>query len=172
MKFQSFWVKEPRHSQNDTAKKCCLYRSTPRNTIFNNRLRGLRFLFRILQTSTFILGCSPNYFARLIVIYSSSKIYSMFPPTYIGCDYCCVTFVSLFINLRHPRDFTSHTSRKGTLYFEILCYELQDPEILTNSTQNKFISSCWILNFSQITHRPCLVKTWIRSYTLWGTRTP
>ena len=30
----------------------------------------------------------------------------------IGCDYC-VTCVSLFINLRHPRDFTSHTSRRG-----------------------------------------------------------
>ena len=24
--------------------------------------------------------------------------------------------MSLFINLRHPRDFTSHTSRRGTLY--------------------------------------------------------
>ena len=30
----------------------------------------------------------------------------MFPPTYISYDYCCVTFVSLFINLRPPRDFT------------------------------------------------------------------
>ena len=55
-------------------------------------------------------------FARLIAIYFSGKIYSMFPPTYISCDYCCVTFVSLFINLRHSRDFTSHTSRRGTLY--------------------------------------------------------
>ena len=40
----------------------------------------------------------------------------MFPPTYISCDYYCVTFVSLSINLPHPRDFTSHTSRRGTLY--------------------------------------------------------
>ena len=61
------------------------------------------------------------FFARLVAIYSPWKIprysvYSMFPPTYISCDYCCVTFVSIFINLRHPRDFTSHTSRWGTLY--------------------------------------------------------
>ena len=49
--------------------------------------------------------------ARLIAIYSSWKVYSMFPPTRINCYYCCVTFVSLFINLSHPRDFTSHTSR-------------------------------------------------------------
>ena len=27
-----------------------------------------------------------------------------------------VTCVSLFINLRHPRDFTSHTSRRATMY--------------------------------------------------------
>ena len=33
----------------------------------------------------------------------------------ISCDYCCVSFVPLFINWRHPRDFTSHTSRTGTL---------------------------------------------------------
>ena len=33
----------------------------------------------------------------------------------ISCDYC-VSFVSLFINLCHPRDFTSHISRRGTLY--------------------------------------------------------
>ena len=43
----------------------------------------------------------------------------MYPPTYISCDYCCVTFASLF-NFRHPRDFTSHTSRRGTLYIYIL----------------------------------------------------
>ena len=43
----------------------------------------------------------------------------MFPPTYISCEYCCVTFVSLFINLHHPRDFTSHTSRRGTLYYYV-----------------------------------------------------
>ena len=42
--------------------------------------------------------------------------WTMFPPTYISCDYCCVSFVILFINLRHPRDFKSHTSRRGTLY--------------------------------------------------------
>ena len=46
----------------------------------------------------------------------------MFPPTYISCDYCCVTFVSLFINLGHPRDLTSHTSRRGTLYIYINVY--------------------------------------------------
>ena len=40
----------------------------------------------------------------------------MFPSTYVSCDYCCITFVSPFINLRHRRDFTSHTSRRGTLY--------------------------------------------------------
>ena len=40
----------------------------------------------------------------------------MFPPTYTTCNCCCVTFVSLFINLRHLRDFMSHTSRRGTLY--------------------------------------------------------
>ena len=32
----------------------------------------------------------------------------------ISYDYCCVSSVSLFINLGHPRDFTSHTSRRGT----------------------------------------------------------
>ena len=48
-------------------------------------------------------------------MYSSWKIYSMFSPTYISCDYCCVTFVSLFINLRHPRDLMSHTTWRGTL---------------------------------------------------------
>ena len=32
----------------------------------------------------------------------------------ISCDSCCVTCVSL-LKLRHPRDFTSHTSRRGTL---------------------------------------------------------
>ena len=94
-----------------------------RDTIINNSLRGLRFLFRMLRTRTiFILGCSTKLrvlFARLIAIYSSWKVYSMFPPTYISCDYCCVTFVSLFINLRHPRDFTSHTYRRGTLYIYI-----------------------------------------------------
>ena len=45
----------------------------------------------------------------------------MFPPTYVSCDYCCGTFVSLFINLRHPRDFTSHTSRRRTL---LLCINM------------------------------------------------
>ena len=35
----------------------------------------------------------------------------MFLPTHIGCDYCCVTFVSLF-NLRYPRDF-SRTHPEG-----------------------------------------------------------
>ena len=58
-------------------------------------------------------------FVRSIAIYSSWEIYSMFPPTYISCDYCCVTFVSLFISLRHSRDFTSHKSRRGTLYIYI-----------------------------------------------------
>ena len=44
-------------------------------------------------------------------------IYSMFPPTYnISCNYCCVTFVPLFINLRHPLDFTSHTCRREILF--------------------------------------------------------
>ena len=43
-------------------------------------------------------------FARLLAIYSPWKIYSMFPPTCISCGYCCITFVPLFINLRHPRD--------------------------------------------------------------------
>ena len=35
-------------------------------------------------------------FARLIAIYSSWKIYSMFPPIYtsISCNYCCVASVS------------------------------------------------------------------------------
>ena len=49
-------------------------------------------------------------------MYSSWKINPVFYPTYyVSCDYCCVTLVSLFITLRHPRDFTSHTSRRGTL---------------------------------------------------------
>ena len=30
----------------------------------------------------------------------------------ISCDYCCATFVSLFINLRHPR-ISSHTHSEG-----------------------------------------------------------
>ena len=42
-------------------------------------------------------------------LHVSSNIYK--------CDYCCDTFVPLFINLRHPRDFTSQTSRRGTLYY-------------------------------------------------------
>ena len=55
--------------------------------------------------------------ARLSAIYSSYNIYSMFPRTYISRNYCCVTFfVSLFINLRHPRDFTSHIFRRRPLY--------------------------------------------------------
>ena len=53
--------------------------------------------------------------ARLIAIFFLMKIYLMFPSTYITCDYCCVTFMSLF-NLRHLRDLTSYTSRRGTLY--------------------------------------------------------
>ena len=44
---------------------------------------------------------------------------TMFLP-YMSCDYyyyChnCVTCLSFFINLRHLRDFTSHTTRRGTL---------------------------------------------------------
>ena len=43
-------------------------------------LRGLRFLFGVLRRSTtLIFGCQ-LLFARLIAIYSSWKIYSMFPP--------------------------------------------------------------------------------------------
>ena len=40
----------------------------------------------------------------------------------LSCDYLCVTFVSLLINLRNPRDFTSHTSRRGTLHVYIYIY--------------------------------------------------
>ena len=40
----------------------------------------------------------------------------------ISCDYCCVTFVSLFMNLRHPLDIASHISRRGTLYTNIHTY--------------------------------------------------
>ena len=65
-------------------------------------------------------------FSRLIAIYSSWKVYSMFPLTYISCDYCCVSFVSQFINLRHSRDITSHTSRMGTLYIRMTCIVLQE----------------------------------------------
>ena len=37
--------------------------------------------------------------------------------------YCCVSFVSLFNNLRPPRDCTSHTSRRGTLYiYSEVCF--------------------------------------------------
>ena len=52
---------------------------------------------------------------------SCPAVYStIFPPTQtLSCDYCCVTFVSIFINLGHPRDFTSHKSRRGTLYIYI-----------------------------------------------------
>ena len=43
-------------------------------------------------------------------------MYSMFPRTYIvSCDSCCVTFVSFFINLCHPRDLTSNTCRRGIM---------------------------------------------------------
>ena len=45
--------------------------------------------------------------------------YEQFSPTEISCDFCCVTFVSLFINLRHPRDFTLHTPQRGTLHYYI-----------------------------------------------------
>ena len=43
----------------------------------------------------------------------------MFPSTYISCDYCCVTFVSLF-NLRHPRDFHVAHIPKGNLVLHVL----------------------------------------------------
>ena len=42
-------------------------------------------------------------FTRLIAIYSSWKICSMFPPTYISCNYCCVTFVSPSSTFVTPR---------------------------------------------------------------------
>ena len=59
-----------------------------------------------------------------------SRVSSLFVPheRYIPCflqptsrDYCCVTFVSIFINLRHPWDFTSHPSRRGTFTYTYKC---------------------------------------------------
>ena len=43
---------------------------------------------------------------------------SIFPPT-ISCD-CYLHVMSLFFNLRHPRDFASPTSRRGILYRAVL----------------------------------------------------
>ena len=45
----------------------------------------------------------------------------------LSCDY--VTCVSLFFNLRHSRDFTSPTSRRGTLHFSINMLCLSAPHI-------------------------------------------
>ena len=45
---------------------------------------------------------------------------SRFRRNEIRCGYyCCDTFVSRIINVRHPRDFTSHTSRRRTLHIYI-----------------------------------------------------
>ena len=49
-----------------------------------------------------------DYLFLMKYIFHVSNIYKL-------C-YCCVTFVSLFINFRLHRDFTSHTSQRGTLH--------------------------------------------------------
>ena len=89
-----------------------------RNTVINNSLKRSSFsVSDVTDEHNIYLRLFTNLlFARLVAIYSSWKMYSMFPPTYISCDHCCATLVSLFINLRNPRDFTSHTSRRRTLY--------------------------------------------------------
>ena len=96
-----------------------------RYIIINSSLRGLRSVSDATDEHNIYLGLFTKLlFARLIAIYSSLKIHYMLPPTYtISCNYCSVTFVPLFINLRHPRDFTSHTSRRGTLYYYVyMCF--------------------------------------------------
>ena len=40
----------------------------------------------------------------------------------MSCDHCCVTFVSLFINLRHSRGFMPHTPRRRTLYYYVKAF--------------------------------------------------
>ena len=50
-------------------------------------------------------------------------IFHVSPSIYISFDYCYVTFVSLFIKLRHSRDFTPHSTRRQTLYYYVqLCF--------------------------------------------------
>ena len=47
-----------------------------RNTVIYNSLRGVRFLFRMLRTSTmFILGCSPSYCSRVSSLFIPHEIY-------------------------------------------------------------------------------------------------
>ena len=51
--------------------------------------------------------------------------------------YSCVSFVSLFINLRHPPDFTSHTSRRGTLYNEVKSFFFDRRAVFTTAWQGR-----------------------------------
>ena len=63
----------------------------------------------------------------------------MFPPTYTTCNCCCVTFVSLFINLRHPQYFMSHTSRRGTFYEYIEMRIFGPSEFFCSSGRGSFL---------------------------------
>ena len=63
----------------------------------------------------------------------------MFPPTYLTCNCCCVTFVSLFINLRHPQYFMSHTSRRGTFYEYIEMRIFGPSEFFCSSGRGSFL---------------------------------
>ena len=86
-----------------------------RNPIINNDLRGLYFHFQMIRTSTtFVLGCSSNYCSRV----SSLIISHGYIPFFLQHMSAVTTAVlpsCPFHQLRHPRDFTSHTSRRGTL---------------------------------------------------------
>ena len=74
----------------------------------------------MLRTSTIIiLGCSITIVRAFNRYLFLMKDIFHVSSNYISFDYCCVTFVSLF-NLRQPRDFTTHTARRGTLYIFIL----------------------------------------------------
>ena len=100
-------------------------------------------------------------FARLIAIYSSWKICSMFLPTYISCDYCCVTLVSLFINLRYPRDFTSHTFRWGTLnilyIFQGIYIYVSHTHSLVYSSSREYLILRWMLWVRFLAFVPCFL---------------
>ena len=91
-----------------------------RNIVINNSLRGLRFCFGCYGRAQYLSGVVQQTIIRAFNRYLFRwKTYWMSPPTYRTYDYCrCVAFVFPF-NLRHLRDFTSHTSRGGTLYIYI-----------------------------------------------------
>ena len=86
---------------------------------------GLRLTFGVINTDTVVASRTEFLLTTVHTVNTTTKYYYYFlraaiqqpmlhVSSHISCG-CCVTYVSLFINLRHPRDFTSHTSRRVTL---------------------------------------------------------